>query len=85
MKDINFEIKKILRNAMVTSLVNPNVVTLLKSEDEIAEEIVKLCNKPAVSKSLKCDCKHSGSCRYEIVIAESKELCRYKVQHFYVC
>ncbi|NJO91910.1 MAG: hypothetical protein HC831_25290 [Chloroflexia bacterium] len=33
---------------------------------------------PLVSKSLKCDCKHSGSCRYEEVIVETKELCRHK-------
>ena len=33
---------------------------------------------PRVSKSLKCDCKHSGSCRYETVIVETKELCRHK-------
>lgn len=33
---------------------------------------------PDVSKSLKCDCKHSGSCRYEEVILETKELCRHK-------
>lgn len=28
--------------------------------------------------SLKCDCKHSGSCRYEEVVLETKELCRHK-------
>ena len=33
---------------------------------------------PLVSKSLKCDCKHSGNCRYESVIVETKELCRHK-------
>lgn len=33
---------------------------------------------PDVSKPLKCDCRHSGSCRYETVILETKELCRHK-------
>ena len=42
------------------------------------QEAVKNCVIPAVSKSLKCDCKHSGSCRYEEVILETKELCRHK-------
>lgn len=42
------------------------------------EEQVKKLNIPDVSKSLKCDCKHSGSCRYEEVILETKELCRHK-------
>lgn len=26
----------------------------------------------------KCDCIHSGSCRYEEVILHSKEICRHK-------
>lgn len=39
---------------------------------------VKNCFISDVSKSLKCDCKHSGSCRYETVILETKELCRHK-------
>jgi hypothetical protein len=43
-----------------------------------AERIVKLFAIPVVSKSLKCDCKHSGSCRYEEVVLETKELCRHK-------
>jgi len=43
-----------------------------------AQELVKLCNISHVSKSLKCDCKHSGSCRYEAVITETEELCRHK-------
>ena len=36
------------------------------------------CNLPTVSKSLKCDCSHSGSCRYEVVIAGTNEICRHK-------
>ena len=28
--------------------------------------------------SEKCDCKHSGSCRYERVILENDEICRHK-------
>jgi len=43
---------------------------------KIIEEIKLLI--PDVSKSLKCDCKHSGSCRYEEVVLETKELCRHK-------
>ena len=31
-----------------------------------------------VGGSLKCDCKHSGSCRYEEVIQQTKEICRHK-------
>ena len=42
------------------------------------EREVKKLIIPDVSKSLKCDCKHSGSCRYESVIIETKELCRHK-------
>jgi hypothetical protein len=42
------------------------------------ESKVKKLTIPDVSKSLKCDCKHSGSCRYEEVILETKELCRHK-------
>lgn len=26
----------------------------------------------------KCDCKHSGSCRYETVILENDEICRFR-------
>ena len=44
----------------------------------MAEYAAKNCVIPAVSKSLKCDCKHSGSCRYEEVVLETKELCRHK-------
>jgi hypothetical protein len=43
--------------------------------DEAMQEILLLFG---AIKSLKCDCKHSGSCRYEVVIAESKEICRHK-------
>ena len=65
MKNIKFEIIKILRNAMVTSITTPNVATLLKENDEIADEIVKLLAAPAVSvpKGTACDvyfeqCEH---------------------------
>ena len=52
---------------------------LLGLENYLIEiEQVKNLNMPDVSKSLKCDCKHSGSCRYESVIIETKELCRHK-------
>jgi hypothetical protein len=61
--------------------VNTYLTSDVITEEEfeaVAEDIDKLLATPAVSESLKCDCKHSGSCRYEIVIAESKELCRHK-------
>lgn len=44
----------------------------------MAEWAAKNCSIPAVSKSLKCDCSHSGSCRYEAVIAGTNEICRHK-------
>lgn len=33
---------------------------------------------PVIMGTLKCDCVHSGSCRYEEVILDSKEICRNK-------
>lgn len=45
---------------------------------KLRDDLVKLFAIPDVSKSLKCECKHSGSCRYEEVILETKELCRHK-------
>ena len=61
------------------------LVLTTKDVDAMEQELLKLrkevnknCNAPDVSKSLKCDCKHSGSCRYEEVILETKELCRHK-------
>jgi len=40
--------------------------------------LAKNCYIADVSKSLKCDCRHSSSCRYELVIIESGEVCRHK-------
>ena len=47
----------------------------IENVNEAMQEILLLFG---VSKSLKCDCNHSGNCRYETVIAETKELCRHK-------
>ena len=54
------------------------MVEVLNEKTEEYYSKVKKLNEPAVSKSLKCECKHSGSCRYETVILETKELCRHK-------
>lgn len=45
---------------------------------KLRDDLVKLFAIPDVNKSLKCECKRSGSCRYEEVILETKELCRHK-------
>lgn len=46
--------------------------------ENVNEAIQQILILFGVSKLLKCDCKHSGNCRYETVIAETKELCRHK-------
>jgi len=52
MENLKYEIKEVLESSMIKSEVATNCVLLTKSVNEIAEEIVKLCNKPAVSKRL---------------------------------
>ena len=53
-------------------------ITISTVANLMAEWAAKNCSIPAVSKSLKCDCSHSGSCRYEAVIAGTNEICRHK-------
>lgn len=54
------------------------MVEVLNEKTEEYYSKVKKLIIPDVSKSLKCECKHSGSCRYETVILETKEICRHK-------
>lgn len=48
----------------------------LKYIEWLEQRLVKNCD--INTNSLKCDCKHSGTCRYEDVVIETKELCRHK-------
>jgi hypothetical protein len=45
---------------------------------ETTEPLFKKLILPHVVLPLKCDCKHSGSCRYEEVVIDTKEVCRHK-------
>jgi len=62
----------------LTRYTNKELTQIREAMRMYAERKLKLFAIPDVSKSLKCDCKHSGSCRYEEVILETKELCRHK-------
>jgi len=42
------------------------------------ELLIEKLKAADVSKLLKCNCRHSGSCRYETVILETNEPCRHK-------
>jgi hypothetical protein len=41
------------------------------------DESLLIINEESENGVPKCDCKHSGSCRYEKVIAGSRQICRH--------
>ena len=79
-KENVLEIKRLVSDLHCMGTYGMVELELTKIENYVKEleDKVKNLTIPDVSKSLKCDCKHSGSCRYEAVIIETKELCRHK-------
>jgi hypothetical protein len=69
------EVLKMLKSKIDAAGLNKCNYAIETSDIEAINQALLLHD---VSKSLKCDCKHSGSCRYESVIVETKELCRHK-------
>ena len=51
---------------------------ICKMLEDYHQAKLNLLTIPVVGVTSKCDCIHSGSCRYEEVILESKEICRHK-------
>ena len=77
--NIQNEVQKIHNQYGMSEKANYKIQLLCEQyAKEYHDSEVKKLIIPDVSKSLKCDCKHSGSCRYEEVILETKELCRHK-------
>lgn len=53
-------------------------ILLTPNEAKLVIDLVKKLTIPIVVSTSKCDCIHSGSCRYEEVILETKDICRHK-------
>ncbi len=66
--------------ALLSSMVNGGEQHSEQSRKEVSEALSIVNNLPIqrVVVALKCDCKHSGSCRYEEVVLDTKEVCRHK-------
>lgn len=60
-----------------TSIVGITYDKIIIAMETYANQQVKNLELSDVDESLKCDCKHSNSCRYETVVVETKELCRH--------
>ena len=52
--------------------------TMYEFAEDYHQAKLKLLGIGGVVSTSKCDCKHTGSCRYEEVVLKTKEICRHK-------
>ena len=79
-KENVLEIKKLVSELHCMGTYGMVELELTKIENYVKELEGKVKNLtiPRVSNSLKCDCKHSGTCRYEVIMHDKQHECRHK-------